>query len=231
AGIESTFSRGAFLALLVGTAVVALSYRPLWRGAALWLAFVAAVLACSPRAYLARLETILHASTDHSFQGRVGVWEDAWRMVQQRPLLGQGPGTFCIDENGQPHARRAAHNIVVEVAAEIGLIGLAAYGWLWFETLRRLARLRRVAARAGRIASAAVGIEGALLAYLTASMALNGAFRSPLFMLIGLSLAVERCAVTRDGTSRAAGGEKNLTTKAPRHQAEFGGSRGLELPP
>lgn len=194
AGIESTFSRGGFLALLIGTAVVALSYRPLWRGAALWLAFVAALLACSPRTYLARLETILHAGTDQSFQGRVGVWEDAWRMVQQRPLLGQGAGTFRVGENGQPDARRAAHNIVVEVAAEIGLVGLAAYGWLWFETLRRLARLRRLAAQASWIATAAVGIEAALLAYLTASMALNGAFRSPLFVLIGLSLALERCA-------------------------------------
>ena len=192
AAIECTFSRSGFLALVVGIGVVALSYRPLWRGAALWLLFVVALLALSPRAYVERVATLRAAPADASFRGRVDVWIDAWGLVQQRPLLGQGAGTFRSGAAGRPSARRSSHNILLEVAVEIGLAGLAAYGWILLDTLWRLHRLR-AAAPAPWLGTAAVGIAAALLAYLTAGLALSRPFAAPLFVLVGLSLALQRC--------------------------------------
>jgi hypothetical protein len=88
--------------------------------------------------------------------------------------------------------RRAAHSVAIEVAVELGVVGLLAYGWLLLDTLWRLHRLRGDGEP--WVSSAAVGIESALLAVMTASLTLSGPFLSPLFILIGLSIALQRCA-------------------------------------
>jgi putative inorganic carbon (HCO3(-)) transporter len=190
-GIESAFSRGGFLALLAGAAGVATSYRPFWRGAALWLGFVVALLVCSPRTYIERLATIVHPAADTSIMSRVGVWEEAAALGAARPLLGQGAGTFRLAADGTHPVRRAAHSFAVEIAVELGVLGLLAYGWLLLDTLWRLHRLRGDAEP--WVSSAAVGIQSALLAVVTASLTLSGPFLSPLFILIGLSIALQRC--------------------------------------
>ncbi len=192
AAIECTFSRSGFLALLIGIGGVALSVRPLWRGAAVWLGIAVALLALSPRPYIERIETMGAPRGETSVQGRLSVWRDAVPLVVRRPLLGQGAGTFRAGEGGTPAVRRPSHNILLEVAVETGLVGLAAYGWVVLDTLMRLYRLQRVAATAAAwVRTAATGVSAALLAYLAAGLALSGPFASPLFVLVGLSLALQ----------------------------------------
>jgi probable O-glycosylation ligase (exosortase A-associated) len=198
AAIECTFSRGGFVALLVGAAVIAQVYRPLWRSAALWLAFVAALLVLAPRPYLARIATLAAPGADASVQGRLGIWRDGAGILARQPVFGQGAGTFGSATEGTPSAGRASHNILLEVAAELGAVGLAAYAWLVLATLWRLHGLRRTASEAAWLGTAATGIAAALLAYLTAGLALSAPFASPLFVLVGLSLALDRCAATSD---------------------------------
>ena len=199
AAIECTFSRGGFLALLIGIGGVALSVRPLWRGAALWLGFAVMLLALSPRPYLQRIETMRAPSAETSVQGRLSMWREAVSLMVQRPLLGRGAGTFRSGEDGAPAVRRSSHNILIEVAVETGLVGLAAYGWVLLDTLMRLHRLGHAAAPAAWVRTAAIGLSAALLAYLAAGLALSGPFASPLFVLVGLSLALPQC---RSGEGR-----------------------------
>lgn len=55
---------------------------------------------------------------------RLQFWSDAWRLFASSPLVGVGPGNY--------HSRLwfHAHNVLFSAAAETGLIGLAALGFL-----------------------------------------------------------------------------------------------------
>jgi O-antigen ligase len=188
--VEFTFSRSGFVALLVAVAVLASSARPRWRGAAIFLAFVAALALFSPRPYLARIATIGQPLADPSVRERLGIWQRAGESMLERPLQGSGPGTFERPEPGGGSAPRSSHNIFIELFTEMGLAGLAAYAWMLIAALRGLHRARRGAAAPIRTAS--FGLQAAMLAYLGASLALSSPFQSPLFALIGLSLALAR---------------------------------------
>lgn len=61
-----------------------------------------------------------------SYAIRLSFWVDAWRGFLLSPLWGIGPGQYHTLIGGWMHA----HNIVATTAAEMGLIGLAALGWL-----------------------------------------------------------------------------------------------------
>lgn len=75
--------------------------------------------------------------------GRVDRWALALPALEERPLLGYGPGQFrrATAPHTTPAAARAfgpdtlsddAHDLVVEYATTTGLLGLAALGaWLW----------------------------------------------------------------------------------------------------
>lgn len=60
---------------------------------------------------------------------RFGTWREAVGLWAQKPLLGWGPGCYTLlarNELQHPHA----DNLLLTVAAEQGLVGLAAWIWL-----------------------------------------------------------------------------------------------------
>jgi len=71
------------------------------------------------------------------------IWSCAWDMVKEQPLLGKGWGTFELFypfyqgkylverwSNLRTHANNA-HNEVLEIASQTGLVGLGIFFWLW----------------------------------------------------------------------------------------------------
>lgn len=80
-----------------------------------------------------------------SFHQRVLIWTSGWLMGAENPLTGKGYGLFELYypffqghllsiydayRNLRTHANNA-HNEIVEVWAQTGLLGLGVYGWLW----------------------------------------------------------------------------------------------------
>jgi len=72
--------------------------------------------------------------------GRQAMWLAGIRMVKERPIFGQGPGTFVnklgnyyrpTDEGRKP-PHENAHNYFIQVAAETGLFGLLGFLWIVF---------------------------------------------------------------------------------------------------
>ncbi len=190
AGIVFTFSRSGFLALVAGVSVMSLSVRPLWRALAIPPLFCAALLILSPLPYRARILSIARPQAESSVQGRLEIWQEGLRTAGAHPLTGQGPGTFLAFD-----ARRTSHNIFVELLAETGAVGLAAYLLVITAAVVGLHRTRRAGAstaEAARVRVRSFGLEAALAAYLTASMALSAPLQSPPFVLIGLALALQR---------------------------------------
>ena len=189
--IECTYSRGGFVAILAAVAVLSLSLRSWWRRAVALLAFAAALMALSPQPYLDHLATIAHPLADRSILGRLAVWQEGLQIGRDHLVGGQGPGTFRRGADSAEPVRRSPHNIFVELAAELGLAGVLVYAWMLIATLIRLHRVRRGTGGTTWLRPASIAIEAALIAYLTASLFLSEPFASPLFVLVGLSLALD----------------------------------------
>jgi O-antigen ligase len=131
-----TYSRGgalAFFSLVIMTLVVARRSIPSWMRLAIVPAVVVG-LAFAPANYLDRLKTLTSLNKDYnvtSSTGRKQVWARGIGYFAQRPLTGVGVGQYGKaegqwgSENSISNLKwSAAHNMWVEVAAEMGLVGI-----------------------------------------------------------------------------------------------------------
>jgi putative inorganic carbon (hco3(-)) transporter len=105
---------------------------------------------------------------------RMAHWQAAFGMINARPVLGFGIGnypaayaTFALA--GWPEALGHAHNYYLNVTAETGLIGLAAYVFLLLAALWACWRTVQMAGawREDYGRAIALGVLGALLAKMT----------------------------------------------------------------
>jgi O-antigen ligase len=153
--LQLTSSRGAWFALIVVPPLMLLVLRPpSWAAVIRRLAIVTvlsvaavALLTSAPLKVVGRTSQLLE-SGNRSVGDRVEYWLNALDIFKDHPLTGTGAGTF-----GYVHARyqrsivvyaQDPHNLYLQTAAEMGLIGLAALGGLlaaiallWRRVLRR----------------------------------------------------------------------------------------------
>lgn len=168
--------------------------------AALSLSFY--VLALAPEAARDRLIATEQDPGSEGGSGRTDIWSVGWRMVEDKPVQGVGAGNFALTSVSyllQPGDIRrdqyildepkAAHNIYLEVLAELGVIGLALFlaiiGFAFACTLRAA---RLFAARGDptlEIVSRAVLV--ALGASFVASSFISIQFHKPLWLLLALA--------------------------------------------
>jgi O-antigen ligase len=169
-----TFSRGGFLGLLALGGVL------LWklgRGRRLKTILATALIcgilfAVLPGGYGNRIATIFNTEQDEtgSAQLRRDLMERAASIAINRPILGVGMGNFHIYSIRE----KEAHNAYLEIAAELGVMGLIAYLIVIFAPLRSLLRIERQT-RGRRSQSEremywlSVSIQAALIAYMVCS--------------------------------------------------------------
>ncbi len=166
---------------------------PLWKrvegkylfAAALLLLFLAGFAAL----FLIHSQRVAsHAPT--LISARAEIWGPALAIIAQRPLLGHGPASFSIlfaRETQIPpgFATSHAHNLLLQTAAETGLVGTALVSWMILWAARSFLRAWRAAAPQARLRLASYAGAGvALLAHHT----LDYLFESPLYALSALSL-------------------------------------------
>lgn len=145
-GLLATKTRGSIGACAVGIAVLVLMALRRYRAATGAAGLIALVLVglyvLGP--ILGYLERGEGESSLTSFNGRTPLWAEAWRLFQIRPLTGYGitasRGLFWNDV-----ALGGAHNAVVNVAVDGGLIGLALWAALVLAVFRRLPALMKTA--------------------------------------------------------------------------------------
>ncbi|MEO8687659.1 MAG: O-antigen ligase family protein [Solirubrobacteraceae bacterium] len=156
AALVLTLSESSFAALLVGLAVLAaLRWKP-WPVAGVCggiLVVALAAVALAPGAL--GVKTGSFSSVNEASSGRAKLIRAGLNMARDRPLTGFGSGSFAERYRVREHvvsSRLSAesHTIPVTIAAEQGLIGLAAYAFLlWtafavaFGGLRRTLRRRQ----------------------------------------------------------------------------------------
>lgn len=142
AGLFVTLSRGAWLgclALVVTLAVLA----PAPRAWLLTTALVAigAMLLLGPAEIASRAGELLDPAyyRQSAESGRLAFWADAWDAIRRRPFIGVGPGMYggsVAIQHGVPGANWV-DNHFLKIAAETGLLGLAAFVALLGALLQR----------------------------------------------------------------------------------------------
>ncbi|MFJ8959085.1 O-antigen ligase family protein [Lentzea sp. NPDC102401] len=197
AGAAATFSRGGGIAL--ACALVWLIVR---RGLPVRAVVVTAavtgvaalVFASTAQAELSRAFQEKSHIAGTNADTRMLRWQAASRMLAGNPVLGVGPGGFRQEYAAAGHNAEideqtpVAHNLFLEVAAELGvpgfalLVGLIAVGFVSSERA-----LRRVADR-----REAVAVQAALIAVLVASIFLSEQYYLPLWSLVAIAVAIER---------------------------------------
>jgi putative inorganic carbon (HCO3(-)) transporter len=208
-----TFSRGAFVALSLLGLYAVLRYRRFVVG---WLlGIVLAVLLLQyavPEKYTARLETLLdflpgsqrNPLSEPAFYGRATEMRAAWYMFQSSPVWGVGLGNspyryveYSI-RSGMPGVAgpRAMHSLYLEVAAESGMLGLAAFTavlWFAFRGMQR-ARTQLVAAGRSDVVSMLDAVQAGLIAYLAGALFLHGAYPRYFWFMVAVALAIPNLA-------------------------------------
>ena len=143
-------SRSGLVALGIVALVYSFSSRHKVRNLAVVLVLAVASFAMVPAA-LSRVKTIASYQEDASAMGRITLWRAGVAMAIQRPLTGVGIAAFPIasaeyfEASGANKRLRwmAPHNSYVQVGAEMGFIGLAAFVGLTLVSLRDARRVHR----------------------------------------------------------------------------------------
>lgn len=172
-----TYVRNAWLGLGAVLAVlIVLSRR--WLLAGLAVALVALALAV-PSPLRSKMVSMLDPASPSASE-RLYFWKAGARMLGDAPILGLGPGAVKIAYPAykDPAARRAGtshlHNNFAQIAAERGLLGLAAWCAIWAVFFAKTARIYAAlpptraddrALVAGSIAAVAGFLVGGLFEY------------------------------------------------------------------
>lgn len=140
AAVGLTYSRGGAIGMAAVLIMIALLMRvrlPVILAAGLSILLLLSVVSPEFFGRVASIGDVRHvASTegnvDRSFRGRLGENLAAWNVFIDHPVFGVGPDNFALyyqeyaDELGMAyHAEnRIAHNLYLNVAADLGLVGL-----------------------------------------------------------------------------------------------------------
>ena len=175
-GLAATYTRGAWLGFAVGVLALApLIRRARWLLIGGLVVLVLGVLA-GPQ-HLRQRFLSAGDRQDVTVKERVHMWHSAIAMWREGPWLGLGPGAVKREYYRfvQPEAikQRTAHvhNAPLQILVERGVVGLAAWLWIWVAFyVAALSLLRRLPAAAGRDRALVAGSLAAITGFLVAGL-------------------------------------------------------------
>jgi O-antigen ligase len=163
AALAGTFARTAWAGFLAALAGAALSARREIRRVALALGGAAIVVALLLPPIQARLGSPERLLNDP----RIRLWRTALRIWRDHPITGSGIGTYAglferYKVPGEYAATNNAHCEILNLLAGSGLLGVAAFAFLWYRFFRAAAgAYRRLAATDSRRALLLAGMLAA----------------------------------------------------------------------
>lgn len=200
-------SRSAWIALILAVpfAGVFLGRKRLLRAAALMLICVLFSLALRSDIVKARVTTLFNKDARADlFRDRPYLLATGYNMLLDRPVLGQGLGTFMhnfakfkpfVKNNPYGEGPCYAHNCLLQIAAETGLAGLFAFLFIIAALfIASIFSLRKTAVRDGFYYYAFSGLNIGIFTYLIGSIFDTNLYSLPLAMLFWLMLGLAAAA-------------------------------------
>jgi len=174
--------------------------------AAVGLCCLTALWFAAPQSFRQRMSTLTTGAyrTDPGVQARYDAWGVATQMFLDHPLTGVGAGNF---NNARWSDYRlsgergvlTAHSIYYMAAAELGVVGLLAFGFLIAATFLANRRTRaRLRERAGEEQSSltrlSYALDASLVGYLVSGVFITVLTYPYLYLIAGLSVALSQVA-------------------------------------
>jgi O-antigen ligase len=206
AGMATSVSRGAILSWLAGLLMILLRERRYWLRVVVFAGLTLMLVPFLPENFFRRFETIglelkgtvmldeRHGLSTRGYFNKAGI--EIWKA---HPVLGVGFGSYgyyFIQPEFNPglkaSRRIVAHNLYVQVLAELGIVGFLALLWWIFEAGRNYVLAERSGAQGEMLVylrSCEVMTAVTLIAY-AASGSLLG---SHLTIILALSYICRRC--------------------------------------
>jgi O-antigen ligase len=198
--VVASFSRGGFLGL--GAALLYCWLRsPKGRSSYLIPSALAVTLvfAATP-AYWTEMESITDMG-EATIQYRFDLWQIAYRMFEDYPLTGVGPGNFVWNAGDyqSPTATSVTHSLYFELLAEVGLAGFC----LFLAILRRNRLDLQVVADVTRDAQGDLrrlgyyerAIAGSFVGVLVSGASVSLLYYSHVWILTAMTVALKETAV------------------------------------
>lgn len=206
AAIIFSKSRGGTLGLIGMLLVLLYQMRRIRPGvAAVVVVACLAAMPMLPSSFTGRMATIFSSEQDPtgSREARKQVLRESYQAFLSNPLFGLGAGQFVnYDPGGRQEAWRETHNAVLQVAAELGVLGLAVFVTILgigfraaqgtASALRQANRSRR--ARAQRLSRGsppalyAAALLASLTGWLLAAIFGSVAYYWTLYIVLGLAV-------------------------------------------
>lgn len=205
-GILLTGSRGGFLGLVVVGGYLFFARLPKPDGevaprfqpakfVALGLAVIV-LAAVTPASVWQRLASIGSLEEDYNVTasgGRVAIWSRGIQAMVERPW-GYGIAAFEAVDGGQGGRYKAAHNVWVEIGVELGVQGAILLALVLGTAFGIAREARRQAPRAPPqhwVLPVALGLRGALIAYLVTGFFLSASDAGILFAVLGVCAGLQ----------------------------------------
>lgn len=214
-GIFLTLSRGGLVALAF-VIIAGVAFGGRWRRLVAALGVMVVCVSVGYFAFVASPAARERVTTIQGGTGRADIWTVGWRMVQAHPLVGVGTGNFptsSIHYLLQPGAiqrdefivdsPKVAHNVYLQVLAELGIPGLILFLTILGFSLSCAARAARRFMRQGDVPlellarAVVVGLVGTL----AADFFLSRQYSKQLWLLLALGpalLAIASSAAEED---------------------------------
>jgi O-antigen ligase len=211
--IFMTFSRGAFLSMIIIIVMMLIKNPPKPLTFLIAIAIIVPLFSVLPPSYTARLKTIPDAipgltekdvREEASFRGRSSAQQAGWLMFLDNPLFGLGVGNF--GNHYQEYSRglgidssrwdQAPHNLYLEIVTEKGLVGLSVFALLIGTMFAGIGRARRQFLNLGEpnLASLVVAFRIGIIGYMIAATFLQLSYPRFFWVLIGIGFAIPNVA-------------------------------------
>ncbi len=209
--ILNSYSRGAFLAMLLTMLLIAIERRVKFSLILLVVLSTFVMMQFLPEGYTERMETLTAFTNkeskgvheDASFRGRSSEMISGILMFADHPFLGIGIGNYEI--NYQDYAMRLglehrtedrqAHSLYLEMAAETGLLGLVTFVGLFGSLLIGFIKARRKSKSLDKDPDWSIwltSLQMSLSSYLVTSIFLHGDYIRYLFLFVTMGAAAIR---------------------------------------
>ncbi len=141
-----------------------------------------------------RIVSIIEYRTDRSATSRFTTWEAAQRLLWKHPILGVGFNNFELAKDQDVGGQKAAHNVFLQNAAELGLVGHPLWLAVVVGTMISLYRLMRRSRRLPMDMRWAYywsrGLMLGMLAFCVHGFFHNEEYLEFMFVLVGLNVAL-----------------------------------------
>lgn len=203
-----TYSRSAFIGLVAVLVAMAIYHRIKFTTMLLTVLLFIVIQSYMPAQYTDRLLTLTdflpgndtNQTVDYSFRGRMSENLAAWRMFLDNPIFGVGMHNYGV--NYQTYSReigldsrreeRTPHNLYLEIASELGLLGviwLCVFLWMVARGLQQARNsLRNSGLQEYDELLVAIGIS--LFGFLITSIYQHLAYPRYFWLLFGIALVI-----------------------------------------